>query len=495
MMIRPFWQRLLCVFMLMSTRRFSVIAWTCAKRVITLHPNNVRSQSTPSVPRRQQVLLYSTSETIPKVPAKFVPFPFDYRQQVEIRIETLTNRGWGLGRYTLPSNTTSSTAADAESQKWVIMVPNVIPNEVVRVRIFRNFDNYSEADLVEILQPSEDRVIPVCPLAADCGGCQLQHMSIASQRRWKTHHVEEALQQYKLDDIPVNPCFGTDETYGYRSKITPHYPQPPRRSQTPVMITAVGFQKQTSRHILDVPHCPIATPAVNQEYQRIRETLLHQPTNRKRGATLLLRQGNLDDDHVTTDHKAILTTRVRDLDFSYRAGNFFQNNYYVLPHMVDLVVQEACRNDTMTHLADCYCGSGLFSISCASHFETVVGIEINDQAVAEATANAHANGITNCQFIAAQAQGIFDLLQDFPRDRTVVVLDPPRKGCSEAFLKQLYDFQPRRIVYMSCDPVTQARDAAGIVQAGYKIKLVQPFDLFPQTRHIECLMILEKKES
>jgi 23S rRNA (uracil1939-C5)-methyltransferase/tRNA (uracil-5-)-methyltransferase len=134
-----------------------------------------------------------------------------------------------------------------------------------------------------------------------------------------------------------------------------------------------------------------------------------------------------------------------------------------------------------------------------------VGIELNQRAIEEATANAQLNGIENTQFVAASAEAIFtsppklqvgeyEQVSDFPRDETVVVLDPPRKGCSEEFLKQLYDYSPQRIVYMSCGPATQARDAKGIVEiGGYEITSIQPFDLFPQTKHVECLMIFEKK--
>jgi 23S rRNA (uracil1939-C5)-methyltransferase/tRNA (uracil-5-)-methyltransferase len=200
----------------------------------------------------------------------------------------------------------------------------------------------------------------------------------------------------------------------------------------------------------------------------------------------------------------------------------------MLPVMVKYVVEAAvkgnAKNEKMTHLIDCYCGSGLFCLSSAASFEQCVGIEVNAKAVEEATANAELNGIENCAFVAASAEAIFEsttpikglvlaeddtdeadvsieaktaslspsLVQDFPRDTTVVVCDPPRKGCSEEFLEQLYNFGPQRVVYMSCDAATQARDARGIVDAGYTITSVQPFDLFPQTRHIECLMIFER---
>ena len=181
----------------------------------------------------------------------------------------------------------------------------------------------------------------------------------------------------------------------------------------------------------------------------------------------------------------------------------------MLPVMVDHVVVAAATtvsgnndNNKMTHLIDCYCGSGLFSLSTAASFDVCVGIEVNEKAIEEARQNAELNGIDNCAFVAASAEAIFDsttpvegdvLVQDFPRDTTVVVCDPPRKGCSEEFLDQLYTFGPQRIVYMSCDVATQARDVKGIVAAGYEITSVQPFDLFPQTRHIECLIVLEKK--
>jgi tRNA (uracil-5-)-methyltransferase len=465
--------------------------------------------------------------TSPRISRNFVPFPFAYHELVDLRIDTLTNRGWGIGRIDVsdrgppPPPTRRGRQRrpkeDEESEesfdelyraalhdtpnRWVVMTPNVIPGELVRVRIFRNFKSYSEADLVEILEPNvEDRVLPKCPLANECGGCQYQHMSIQSQRKWKVASVQESLRQYGIVDVSVSPTLGTDEVLGYRSKLTPHFDAPSRRTGEEKTIAAIGFLRQSSRSIVDVPSCPIATPAVNEKYQLVREELLSQPSNRVRGASVLLRQANLEDSShlVSTNHQDYITTRVRGIDFTYQAGNFFQNNYYVVPLMVDRVLQYAAlpsssTDAAMTHLVDCYCGSGLFALSAASEFATVVGIEVNKKAVSEATANAVANGITNCQFLAASAEFIFQSIGHFPKDSTAVVLDPPRKGCSTDFLQQLFAFAPHRIVYMSCDPHTQARDAKSILETEkYRIIHVQPFDLFPQTRHIECLVVFER---
>mgnify|MGYP003338428384 CR=1 FL=1 len=207
-----------------------------------------------------------------------------------------------------------------------------------------------------------------------------------------------------------------------------------------------------------------------------------------------------------------INTTVKGVKFRFMAGNFFQNNKYVVPLMVDAVLEAALvpvekSGKAPSYFLDCYCGSGLFALTVGKHFKFCVGIEVNHKAVEEATENAKLNSITNCQFVAASAEAIFTSplalaikenkskkIQDLPRNETVVVLDPPRKGCSRKFLEQLYEYSPQRIVYMSCGPVTQARDAKGIVEVGgYNIISIQPFDLFPQTKHIECLMVFEKK--
>jgi tRNA (uracil-5-)-methyltransferase len=472
-----------------------------------------------------------------------------YHEVLELRIDSLTNMGWGIGRISIDTQNDDDDDADTESdddtennidvdeRQWVVMVPHVVVGELVKVRIFRNQKNYSEADLIEIVEPSPQRVEPKCPLAGLCGGCQYQHMSIEAQRDWKTQHVEEVLRQQQIEGyedekeaiIDVLPTVGTEHVYGYRSKITPHYQAPREIGVDSYAIDAIGFQQSSNRNLVDVPECPIATNAINDKYKERRAELLQQakdgtfPLKKAKkkqqkkkggflGATLLFRHADDDADGnelVVTDHNQYMTTMVKHLKFRYLAGNFFQNNNYVLPLMVDAVLEAATKptstGNPPSYLIDCYCGSGLFALSAASKFDLCVGIELNKLAIKEATANADLNDISNCQFVAASAEAIFtsppklegrDIeVNDFPRDQTIVVLDPPRKGCSTEFLEQLYEYGPERIVYMSCGPATQARDAKGIVEVGgYEIVSTQPFDLFPQTKHIECLMIFEKRK-
>ncbi|KAG7367387.1 TrmA family RNA methyltransferase [Nitzschia inconspicua] len=512
-----------------------------------------------SVPLHTNVA--GASSMVERVPPKFVPAPFPYHFQVTLKIDTLSDMGWGRGhlfteRYDTndgsKGNTTTNddittgsdekTVLDKVPENWEVRVPLVLPGEVVKARIFKNFDSHSEADLMEVIQPSEDRVDPQCPLAGTCGGCQFQHMKIDRQREWKTDFVRrgivaQAIQGYtSLNSIDEKlfPTVGTDEIYHYRNKLTPHYQAPVKMGDDEYELEAIGFQQILSRKLVDVEDCPIATPAINIKFKETRRSLHEQAkngllNNKKRrrknrrsrnvdvGATLLFRQADNDEDGnpvVVTDYNEYMTTTVKGIKFRYQAGNFFQNNDYVVPLMVDGVLEAALQpvsgsdsDKVPSYFIDCYCGSGLFALSASSKFKLCVGIEVNEKAAKEAGDNAKLNNISNCQFVAASAEALFtsspaltipgfeeQKIQDFPRDETVVVLDPPRKGCSGTFLEQLFAYSPQRIIYMSCGPSTQARDAKGIVEiGGYDIVSIQPYDLFPQTKHVECLMVFEKK--
>ncbi|MEM0969623.1 MAG: methyltransferase domain-containing protein, partial [Verrucomicrobiota bacterium] len=174
------------------------------------------------------------------------------------------------------------------------------------------------------------------------------------------------------------------------------------------------------------------------------------------------------------------------------AGDFFQNNPSILPAFVDHVREQAVQGHTKS-LVDAYCGCGLFALTCANAFEQVAGIEVSEGSITWARENASRNAISNVTFHLGSAEGIFDQIT-FAGKETAVVIDPPRKGCSEEFLDQLFQFGPARVVYVSCNPATQMRDLARFREADYEIETIQPFDLFPQTKHLECVITLSKEK-
>jgi tRNA/tmRNA/rRNA uracil-C5-methylase (TrmA/RlmC/RlmD family) len=223
-------------------------------------------------------------------PSNFKPEPFGYHEELTLRIEDLTNRGFGVARH---------------SNGCVVMVPQVIPGEVVLARVFRNHKSYSEADLVTVLEPSASRKPPDCALFGTCGGCQYQHMTIDEQRKWKRKQVADSLERLAKAapaDFPgVEELIGTDALYGYRCKLTPHYGAPPKGNRLQQMIedqTAegqpptteielnfpIGFYETSRRRLVDVPSCPIATPAINSELVSVRARVKEDVETRMNGA-------------------------------------------------------------------------------------------------------------------------------------------------------------------------------------------------------------------
>jgi tRNA/tmRNA/rRNA uracil-C5-methylase (TrmA/RlmC/RlmD family) len=408
---------------------------------------------------------------------KFNEHPFPYHHELELEIATLTNLGSGLGRVPLPKEPDS---------RWVVMVPFALPGERVRVRVFRNHKNFSEADLVEVLAPSPHRVTAPCPLFGRCGGCQYQHFTYAEQLAWKRRQVEELLRHMADLEFPVAPVIGSPREYGYRSKITPHF-NPPREGVPPEKMP-IGFLRQGTRFdLLDVPQCPIATAPINTKLTSVRADIRARAATGAftRGATVLLRDAGGE---VTTDYDRVIVEAVGDLTLRFLARDFFQNNPFILPAFTEYVRTQAAASGAR-FLVDAYCGSGLFALTAARSFEQVSGIEISESSIVFARQNAAANGIANATFQAGDAAAIFAGLS-FPPADTVVVIDPPRKGCDESFLNQLFAFGPRAVVYVSCDPATQMRDLRAFTSQGYTLTAVQPFDLFPQTRHLECVVTL-----
>ncbi|MDR0728408.1 MAG: methyltransferase, partial [Puniceicoccales bacterium] len=171
-----------------------------------------------------------------------------------------------------------------------------------------------------------------------------------------------------------------------------------------------------------------------------------------------------------------------------RAGGFFQNNAQVLPFMIRYITRKASEGPSADFLIDAYGGVGVFALSAAAQFQEVMGIEIDGEAVVLARRNAEKNRIRNASFVSGSADVLFEKVR-FPADRSVVIIDPPRRGCDPAFLQQLLRFHPRKIISISCEPSTQIRDLRELLQ-DYRLHELQPVDLFPQTRHIENIAVL-----
>ncbi len=402
---------------------------------------------------------------------KFKAGAFKMHQELIVTIESLSNQGDGVSKVDIP---------DKDLTNWVVFTPFTIPGESVRIRIINNSHNCSQAEILEIIKPSVHRRDAECVHFTKCGGCQYQHIKYEKQLCEKSSQLKELLVHIAGIETEVSPTIASPKEYNYRSKITPHFRKPYNGK-----ISNIGFvSKARGSKYLDIEHCPIAMDEINQALPEVRERTRKIATSFKKDHTLLLRAAS---GIIETDENTTVKETINGIDFSFLAGDFFQNNPFILPAFVDYAAKQSKGNK---YLVDAYCGSGLFALSLASDFEAVKGVEISVTATDWATKNAKLNKIENADFIAASAEAIFDDIS-FAGDQTTVLIDPPRAGCSPAFLRQLFDFYPAKVVYVSCDPATQMRDLRSFTEEGYLVTGVQPFDLFPQTKHLECIITLE----
>ncbi|KAF9585783.1 tRNA(m5U54)methyltransferase [Lunasporangiospora selenospora] len=468
------------------------------------------------------------------------PAPFHNFEELEVTIGSLAQSGEGLAL--LPDR----------GDGWIVVVPFVIPGEKVKARVYRHNWGYSYADLVEVIEPASNRLTQekiLCKYFSQCAGCQLQHISYTDQMEFKKQVVDNAFKNYAgkyyASLPPVDPVSQSPLHSHYRTKITPHFEalNPKHQSAGVAQSVNIGFMQAGKRRILDIEECPIATPILNEGMAAMRAKVKENITSYKKGATLLLRESNpvvpgteSNDPPSTTkicitDHKASITEWVGKFRFDYPAGSFFQNNNSILPSLIGYVQQQlhlplspsSSESDVATttsvegdtngllgssvslnreirYLVDAYCGSGLFGITCHEGFKKVLGVEISAASISCATNNLVLNKLSTetTAFHLDDADKIFAHI-DFPADETALIIDPPRKGCSEEFLDQMVAFLPARVVYVSCNVQTQARDLQGLLDRchakglpGYKVEAIRGFDLFPQTRHVEGVMTLTR---
>lgn len=424
--------------------------------------------------------------------------------------------------------------AISPNKDWALIVPFSVPGDVVETKVFRHNLTHSLGDFIRVVSPGpwrNDDLIR-CQYFGKCSGCQYQMIDYSIQLDLKRTTVQKAFEYFSgLDEaeIPtVEPTLSSPKQYGYRTKLTPHFELPRKlksrgasqiSGSTPAYDSgpgglAIGLAEKGRRRVVDIEECPLGTQTINQTLKTERARVQSTIETFKRGATLLLRESLIPidpnssepiDDQAricVTDHKKIVREKVLDKHFQQNAGSFFQNNPSILgpflsymidelilpTHKIPRVGRAETSSDDERYLVDAYCGSGLFSISLAHHFTQTIGIELASDSLHYAKENAKLNKVDNAQFIVGQAQAIFKDLK-FPSDRTTMIIDPPRKGCDQEFLEQLLNFKPEKVIYISCNVHTQARDIKSL-KASYRIDRLRPLDFFPQTYHCESVALL-----
>lgn len=439
-------------------------------------------------------------------------------QKLNLTIDNIGHNGEGIGRI----------------NGFTVFVDGALPGEIVNVRLTECHKRYGRADILSIIKTSPNRVAPPCSIFGKCGGCQLMHLAYKEQLKVKQQRVIDAFQRIgKFVNPPVAACQPSPSALTYRNKM-----QLPTKAAKDGL--AIGFYARSSHDLIDVETCHIHCPLGETVYKEVRQILKnsqivpYDPTtglgelrhlliksavNTREVLVILvttaaqskflsqaaneiirrcssvkgvIRNINTSSDNVILGDRfeilegtGFIHERICDMQFKVSPKSFFQVNPAQAEHLYAKALEFAGLKGEETVL-DAYCGVGTMTLCFAKHAKEVIGVECVEEAIIDARENAVTNGISNVKFVCANAETWIHEITGID----IIVLNPPRKGCEVAFLDGLGKLKPRKVIYISCDPATLARDIAYLSQFGYEINAIQPYDMFPQTSHVESVVLL-----
>jgi 23S rRNA (uracil1939-C5)-methyltransferase len=381
-----------------------------------------------------------------------------------------------------------------------IFVPFSIPGEIIKVELQEEKKGFTRGSILEIIEVSPERIVPRCPHYMACGGCHYQHVNYAKQLEWKSAILADQLKRIGgIQFPPLKPIVPSPQEWNYRNTVQFHLdPQ-----------GKLGFQTANSHQVIKIDECHLPEKALCDFFPQVE----FEPLASIERVELRLGEGEeimltikgdeqnipeiVLDAPVSVVHLGKQSTvvlagentvqmQVFERQFSVSAGSFFQVNTQQAEKMVDLVknLLSPSKEDV---LFDIYCGVGLFSAFLAPLTKNVIGIELSPFACEDFAYNL--NEFDNIELYEGKAEHI---LPQLSRKADLVVIDPPRSGIDPKALMSIINMHPRKIVYISCDPATLARDAQKLLSSGFQMESCTPFDLFPQTFHIESITLFQK---
>lgn len=398
-----------------------------------------------------------------------------------VKINNLDHYGRGVGKY----------------YNKTVFIDNALPEEIVEIKITNNKKNYCEAVVENYIKKSEKRIEPICPYFEVCGGCNIMHMPYEEQLKYKKNKVIEIMKKFaNVDPEIINNIVSTEQFY-YRNKITLQVSK------------KVGLYKKASYEVVNIDKCFISNSNINKiinklnqmDLENINQIIIKSSLNTNDIMVVFCIYNKVNEKYLVESLKDLDTSivkkykneekclygknsiieKINDYSFYISPDSFFQVNTLGMEKLYNLVKEYINPNKNMSIL-DLYCGTGTIGIYLSRYSKEVVGVEINKSAVKDAKMNADLNDINNIKFICADVK---DVINDY-KNIDAVIVDPPRAGLSKEALNNLIKLSAKKIVYVSCDPVTLSRDI-NILKEFYELKEITPVDMFPNTYHVECV--------
>ena len=381
-------------------------------------------------------------------------------------------------------------------------IPYTLIGEEVLIKIDNIYDNYQRGTLLEIKKESKERQIPICPKFYECGGCALMHINKKEQLEFKKEKIESIFKKISNENIKVNNIYSYNEL-NYRNKVT-----------FKVKNDKIGFYKENTNELIEIDKCYLADNKINDILFKIKEFINKYKDNDIN--EIMIRVINnkimISLDNISLNYKSlfidkfnyldsiyinnnlcfgdkVLVEKIDNLKFNISPKSFFQVNKDVYEKMYEKVVSYIDDSDITL---DLYSGTGTISMLLSKKSKKVIGIEVIKDAVIDANNNLEINNIKNVEFICSKVENKIDTLKSKNIDN--IVLDPPRSGSDKKTLKNILEINPKKVIYISCNPVTLVRDY-NILKEKYNIKEIYAYDMFPNTYHVESIMVLERKYS
>lgn len=379
----------------------------------------------------------------------------------------------------------------------ICFVEGLLPDEEAIIQVDQEKKNYRLAHVVKLLRESDQRVIPNCPYASTCGGCQLLHQDYVSQLRFKKNKVEHILSKFaKIDLLPDQISIISSSPFHYRNKITLHGKD-----------GKLGLKEAKSNQIVPIQKCAICEDAINrmipslQKLQERTKGITSIMIRTFENQVMIALSGNIKEDILQEFYQAnkvtsfyynglklfgedTISVPLHQLVFRCSAKSFFQVNTQNQQKLYDLVL-DVIEKKKPTRLLDLYCGTGTMTLLASIYAKEVIGIEVVPEAIQDAKKNQQINKIQNVSFICGRVE---DFIKQF-QQVDLVIVDPPRSGLDHLTRQSLLSIKPDTICYVSCDPITLARDLAELKEQ-YEIEKFTLVDMFPNTYHVECVALL-----
>ena len=375
----------------------------------------------------------------------------------------------------------------------ICFIENALPNEVVEISIIKETSKYLEAKVDKYIEKSPLRIEEECPYSNICGGCNLNHICFNDENRFKLNKVKDIMKKYANIDSNLIKGIIYHDRNNYRNKLILHGKD-----------SDLGLYKENTNEIIPINNCLLVNPKINEIIKvlnntpkEIEEVIIK--TSNDNSKVMLSITGTIDNidilkelcdvliinnEYITNNH--VIETNIGNKKYIEGIDSFFQVNNTLTKELYDEVLENV-KDKTYNNVLDLYCGTGTIGIYISDYCKKIIGIDYNESNINDANKNKELNNLTNIEFICSKVEDKIDTFKDID----LVIVDPPRAGLDNKTKDYLKEINPEKLIYVSCNPITLARDIKDL--ATYKVNYIKVFNMFPRTYHCESVCVLERR--